>query len=97
DVVQRIRRGNRAVVAGIVDDRWEEVEGEDEGALRVEAVDGRVVSRRKADEQIFGLGGDESPQQLLEPRGRILRRAAAAGGEICEFDGLRIHWNADSR
>ena len=61
----------------IVDDRREEVDREDERALVVEPVDGRVVRRVEADEQVLRLGRDEAAQQLLEPRGRVLRRAPA--------------------
>ena len=64
DVVQRVGRSDRAVVAGLVDDGWEEVEGEDDRALVVDAIDGGVVRRREADEQVLRLDRDESLEQL---------------------------------
>ena len=82
DVVQGVRRRDRAEIVGIVDERRKEVDGEDERSLVVQPVDGRVVGRREPDEEVLGLGGQESGQQLLESRGRILRRAAAGDGEI---------------
>ena len=83
-VVQRVRRGDRAVVAGVVDDRREEVEREDDRALVVDAIDGGVVRRREPDEQVLRLDGHEALEQLLETRSRVLRRAPAARGEIRE-------------
>ena len=62
----------------VVDERREEVEREDERALVVEPVDGGVVGRIEADEEVLRLRRDEALQQLLEPRRRVLRRAAAA-------------------
>jgi hypothetical protein len=91
DVVERVRRRDRTVVVGLVDDRGEEVEREDDRALVVDAVDRRVVRGREADEQVLGLQGDEALQQRLEPSSRVLRRTAAAGGQVGELDpsGLR--------
>ena len=82
DVVQRVRRGDRAEVVGIVDDRREEVDREDERALVVELVHRRVVGGVEPDEQVLGLGRHEPAQQLLEARRRVLRRAAACGREV---------------
>ena len=89
DVVERVRRGDPAEERRIVDERREEVEREDERALVVELVDGGVVRGREPDEQVLGLGRDEAAQQLLEPRGRVLRRAAAARREGGEALGPR--------
>jgi hypothetical protein len=91
DVVERVRRRDRAVVAGVVDDGREEVEREDQCPLVVEPVDGRVVGRREADQQVLGLRRDEALEQLLEARRRILGGAAAAGGEVGELDGGGVH------
>ena len=92
-VVQRIGRGDRAVVGRVVDDGREEVEREDERALVVEPVDRGVVGRREPDEQVLGLDGHEPLQQLLEPRGGVLGCAAAAGRKVgkTDFSGLDIH------
>ena len=90
DVVERVRRRDRAVVARVVHDRREEVEREDQRPLVVEPVDGRVVGRREPDEQVLGLGRDEAGEQLLEARGRVLGGAASAGGEVGELDGAGV-------
>ena len=86
DVVECVRRGDRAVVAGVVDNRWKEVQREDERTLVVEAIHRGVVRRCEADEQVLRLGGHETREQLLEARRRILRGAASARCEVCEFD-----------
>src|SRR5207237_6706048 len=86
DVVQRVRGGDGPVVPGVVDDRREEVEREDERALVVQSVNGGVVGGRESDKQVLGLDRHEAGQELLETRGRILRRAATARGEIRELD-----------
>ena len=93
DVVERVRGGDRTVVAGVIDDRREEVEREDQRTLVVEPVDRGVVRRRKPDEQVLRLDGHEPGQELLEARRRVLRGAAAARGEICQFhaSGLDVH------
>ena len=62
---------------------------EDERALVVEPVDRGVVGRVEADEQVLGLRRDEALQQLLEPRRRVLRGAAAADGEARERAAIR--------
>ena len=85
DVVERVRRRDRAEVVGVVDDRREEVDGEDQRPLGVEPVDGGVVGRVEADQQILGRGGHESAEQFLEPRGRKLRGAAAGGRQISQL------------
>src|SRR5581483_5117034 len=84
DVVERIRRRDAAERGRVVDERREEVDGEDERALVVELVDGRVVGGIEADEQVLRLGGHESAQELLEPGGGVLRGASAAHREAGE-------------
>ena len=88
DVVQRVRRGDRAERPRIVDERREEVDREDERALVVEPVDRRVVGGIEPDEQVLGVGRHEPGEQRLEARGRVLRRAAAGARERRELDGL---------
>ena len=78
-----------AEVVRVVDDRREEVDREHERALVVELVDRGVVGGVEPDEQVLGLGGHEAAQQLLEPRGRVLRGAAACGREIGELHHAR--------
>ena len=84
DVVQGVRGGDRAEEGRVVDHGREEVGGEDERAVVVEPVDGRVVRRSEADEQVLGRAREEAGQQLLEPGGRILRRAASSRFETRE-------------
>ena len=81
DVVERVRRRDRAEVARVVDDRREEVDREDERALVVEPVDRGVVGRIEPHEQIRGLDRHEAGEQLLEPRRRVLRGAAPGPGQ----------------
>ena len=84
-VVERIRRGDRTVIGSVVDDRREEVEREDQRAFVVEPVDRCIVGRRESDEQIFCVGGNETREQLLEPRGRVLRSTSSTCGEVGQF------------
>ena len=81
-VVQCVRRRDRAEVVGVVDDRREEVDREDERAVVVEPVDRSVVCRVEPDEEVLRLGRDESAQQLLEPRRGVLGRAATGRREV---------------
>ena len=83
-VVERVRGSDRAEVAGVVDHRWEEVDGEHERALVVEPVDGRIVGRVEPHQQIRGVGRSEGAEQRLEPRGRVLGRAPAGASEAGE-------------
>ena len=85
DVVERVRGGDGAEVAGIVDDGREEVDREDERALVVELVDGRVVRRAEPDEEVLRLRRDEAREQLLETPRRVLRCAAARRDELREL------------
>ncbi len=82
DVVEGVRRGDAAVEAGIVDERREEVEREDERPLVVEPVHGGVVCRREPHEEVLRVRRDEAAEELLEPGGGVLRRAAAALREL---------------
>ena len=86
DVVERVRRGDRTEVAGIVDDRREEVDREDERALVVELVDRRVVGGREPDEEIRVRFDRQGADEVLQQRRRVLRRAPAARHELREPD-----------
>ena len=81
DIVERVRRRDRSEGPRVVDDRWEEVDGEDEGAVVVEPVHGRIVGGIEADEQIGRVDRDEAGEQLLEPCRRVLRGAATGFGK----------------
>ena len=61
----------------IVHDGREEVDGEDDRPLVVEAIDGCVVCRVEADEEICRVHRNEPCEQLLEPGRRVLRSAPA--------------------
>ena len=61
DIVERVGRRDRTVVAGLVDDGREEVEREDDRALVVDAIHGRVVGGRETDQQVLRLRRERSP------------------------------------
>src|SRR5262249_42342232 len=88
DVVERIRRRDRAVVLGIVDKRGKEVDREDERAPVVESVYGRVVGGGEPDQQILFLGRHDPGEGPLEPRRRVL--CGATPGR-CEIGELQLH------
>ena len=75
DVVERIRCRDCPESPRIVDQRREEVDGEDDCALVVQAIDGRVVGRVEADEEILGVGGNQAGEDVLEAGRRVLGRA----------------------
>ncbi len=82
DVVERVRGRDGAEVARVVHDGRKEVDREDERAFVVELVDGRVVRRAQSDKKVLRLWWDKARQQLVEPPGRVLRRAAAGRDEL---------------
>ena len=88
DVVQGVRRGDRAERPRVVHEGWEEVDREDDGPVRVEPVDRRVVRRVETDEEVLRVRGDDSGEQRLEASGRVLRRAATRSRERGEGDRL---------
>ncbi len=91
DVVEGVRRRDGAVVVRVVDERREEVHREDESAVVVQAVHGRVVGRIEPDQQVLGLDRDEPAEELVEPRRRVLRSAAAADRELRQPRGGDLH------
>jgi hypothetical protein len=108
DVVQRIRRGDRPERSRIVDERREEVDGEDDRPLIIEAIDGRVVGGIEADEQILRVGGDESARSVssraaesLRPhppaRARDVRATVSTTGTVRgrNFGGRREQWRPE--
>jgi hypothetical protein len=72
---------------------WKEVEREDQRALFVEPVDGGVVRGRQADEEVLGLDRDETGEQLLQTRSRILGGASSARSKVGQLDasGFDVH------
>ena len=82
-VAERVRRGDRAVLVGVVDDGREEVGGDDQRPLGVQPVDGSVIGRAETNQQIRVirrvedvLNGAQNLRQGL--RGQ-LRRSTGAG------------------
>ncbi len=97
DVVQRVRRGDRPEGARVVDERGEEVDGEDDRALVVQPVDRRVVGGIEPDEQILRLRGNKPREQCLESSCRVLGGATARAGERRERDGLHSEKSRDGK
>ena len=84
DVAERVRRGNRAELARIVDDRREEIGGEDDRQVVVDFVNGGVIGRRGTDQHI-GIGDRrERAQQRQQIPGRLLGGATGALGKLRE-------------
>ena len=90
DVVERVRRGDRAEGARVVDEWGEEVDREDDRPLVVQPVDRRVVGGIEADEEVFRIDGDEPGEDRLEPCCRVLRSAAASARERGELNRLHV-------
>ena len=83
DVRKRVRRGDRAKVERIVDDRHEKVGRRDDGLHFVDPVDRGVVRGLDADEKLFRHDpGHRLGNDLLQCRGRDLAAAAAAVAEL---------------
>ena len=82
-VGQRVGGGDAPPVVGVVDDRCEEVGGEDEREVVTEAVDGGVVGRVQADDQVRVVGrletADESEDRAQVVRGELAGAARAVG------------------
>jgi hypothetical protein len=82
-VGQRVRGGDPAPVGRVIHDRGEEVGGQHQRALVVEAEHGRVVALGRADEQVAGgrahRAWAHAGEQRLELGQRQLARAARAG------------------
>ena len=90
DVVQRVRRSDRAEGPGIVDERREEVDREDERPLVVEAVDRCVVGGIEPDQEVFGVRGHEAGQEGVQPGRRVFRRATAGLGQRRQSNALHL-------
>ena len=93
DVGERVRRGDATPVVRVVDDRREEVGGDDDREVVAQAVDGGVVGGVEADEQV-GIArrvGAEAAHEA-EHRAQVgrgeLARAARAVREAGEPDGF---------
>ena len=83
-VGQRVRRGDGAELVGVVRHRREEVERQHRGRVVVQAVDGGVVGRVEAQQQI-GVGRRRDVlQYLFEVSRTPLRRSTALLGEAGE-------------
>ena len=94
-VGQRVGGGDAAPVVGVVDDRREEVGGDDEREVVAHAVDGGVVGGVEPDEQV-GVVGRVEPADEAEHRaeiaGRQLARAPRPVREAREPNRLFANW-----
>ena len=72
DVGERVRRCDPTPVVGVVDDRREEVGGDDDGEVVAQAVDGGVVSGVEAHQQV-GVAGRVEPADQSEDRPQVGR------------------------
>jgi hypothetical protein len=88
DVRERIGRRDTPEVVRVVDDGHEEVGGRDDGLLVVETVDGGVVGRFRADEQI---GKRRQRRDALEQRRQHARRDLAAAAAAMREAGEARH------
>ncbi len=82
--LEMARRGDRAEVERIVDDRHEEVRCRDDRAIIVDPVDGVVVGRFDSDQQRIGKDTFGGTEYLAQHRGRDLAAATAAVTELRE-------------
>ena len=94
-VGQRVRGRDPAPVARVVDDRGEEVRGQHQRALVVQAEHGRVVALERADEQVAGgrahpFRGAHAGEQRLQLGQRQLARAARAGRQRGQPGGMGL-------
>lgn len=83
---QAVSRGNRAVFVGGIHDRSEKVGGDDEGAVRVETPEGRIVTQ--ASEQVRGRR-EESVKRAQDLRQRVraqFGRSTRTFGQAGEAD-----------
>ena len=89
DIGERVGGGDAAEVVGIIDDRHEEIGGGDDGLFVVDAVDGGIVGRFGAHQQVGEeLGRQAAPgQQGREDARGDLAAAAATVGEGGETGG----------
>ncbi len=86
-VGDRVGRGDASEIERIVDDRHEEVGRRDERLRIVQAIDGRVVARLGADEQIRkGARERRLRQNFAQQRWRELAASAAAVRKLRQAD-----------
>ena len=88
DVGHCVGRRDRAVFVGIVDDRREEIERLHQRALIIQRVDGRIVRRIEADEQLRKLLrrklAAQAAQHLREAFRPVLGASTAAARQVRE-------------
>jgi len=97
DVGERVGGRDPAPVVGVVDDGGEEVGGQHDGLVALDAHDRRVVAGRQPDQEVGAVaGGHQSGQHLLELAGWDLAGAAAAVGVLREPDRGRGRHPADA-
>ena len=88
DVGERVGGRDLPVEVGVVDDRREEVDGLDEGAVGVEPVDGGVVGGGGSDEEVVIRKLREVAQDLREGGLPELGGSSGAGGQGGELADL---------
>lgn len=88
DVGEGIGGGDLAVEIGVVHDGGEKIEGLDEGALVIEAIDGGVVGGGGTDEEIGVVDLGEAAQNLREFGLADFGGSSSAGGQGGEFADL---------
>ena len=87
-VGQRIRRGDGAELVGVVHHRGEEIERQHRGRVVVQTVDGGVVGRVEAQQQICVGRRRDVLQYLFEVSRTPLRRSTALLGKAGETNAL---------
>src|SRR5581483_9460892 len=81
NVAERVRSGDHAEVVRPIDDRGEEVGGEDQREVGGELVDGRVVAGGAADQHVRIADVGQEAEQGQQVAGRLLGGAAGPLGE----------------
>ena len=90
DVGERVGGGDASEVVGIVDDGREEVDGRDQRAIVRDAVHGRVVTRRRVDEDGGVVTGDQVTQDLRQLGQAEFAGSTGAVTEMTQADALLL-------
>jgi len=93
-VAEGVGGGDGPPEVGVVDDGGEEVDGQQERQVVADPVDGGVVGRVEAQQEVRVLAAvvlSEAAQDLRQVTGTELAGSAGAVGELCEAWGLCRH------